>query len=903
MSDDLLRRSLPNESDRTFTLDQMIEYLTTPDVVNEVVSSMKSSGCQDTVTIEMVATALQHNGFHKEFVDFLTHFSQEKIKNIYIPRVHLSLYYLQNCLRSPNDSEADENRVEETIRQAWALDYRYFFIWLARCFFELYRGNLKTANDYYDTGLSLFEQSKRQQGSDKKSNEDQAINDITKIFNLVPFLSLANGLLQFAMGEYQGAFQEFKKLFNTSIPAFPLIRLAIGMCLEKLDKRDDAILAYKRCLEIDPTNLTVLIRLILLDKASLVQYYEAAKKVNSKSIALRILELQLRFENIKLQEKKKDKKFVKLAGALYEDIPKRQVEFKAEALFQLARYWHYTGKKTPEELIDYYQEVLNVYKDHLQAQFAISHLSVAIGKYKVAIDYLKPVIASYTTQFEPHFVLGMALAQAYKNDNKTDTANQAKAQLSEAIRLSQGKTFKDLYKVHSTLGWLCLKTLEYDSAYSNLKSSVALLEQNNMKPDDQTLTFLGISQFELEKYPEALKTFESVSNKSNAIVRFNIGRCMETLGRLKDAKEYYTKLTEDFPRFPEPYLRLGVISVAEKDYLTAEQYFKTVDEECPEQKIRAMLYLADLYLHSKPRVSMQYADEVRKLTTNIVPNSSSSNFSDGYLTANVYLANAYLIDSQKPNLQQSERLHNLDKATSFYHAALRGNKYCISAASGLALCWLLRGAAKDTIQYLRLVKENMERLPGPAECLANAYLTGGGIGSMDNNGRDPDQAAKEFEACNKEHYERTNTGLFAGAFQAYKASQKYDRCLEMAEYMIQLEPDRIMFRDFLANSLFKSVETNSSSHVTERSKLRVSMVDMWVSQLNRALELYELSKQEAQNDYKRIDYYNKYIERIKKIIKKCDILRKKAEENERERALKYAKSIPDLPDPDMSQRL
>lgn len=881
MEADSIKRSLPNESDRQFTLDQMIEYMSTADVANEVISSLQSSNCQDIVTIEMAATALQHNGLTAEFESFLNYFSQqsfhEKFRYNYIPKVHLALYYFQKCLTSPD--KADTQVVEETIRQASALEYKYFFTWLVRCFLELYHGNYKQAKEYHETAVTLF-----QQQADKKTTDDQAINDFKTIFNIQPLIQLASGFLKFGYNDYAEAFADFRELFVKSICAFPLLRLAIGMCLEKLNKKEDAIKAYKRCLKIDPTNITVLIRLMQIDKGNFVTYYKVAKEHHERNIPFRLLTLQFRFETLKISGKKKDKNFVNEARSLFEEIPKEQNEFRAEAIFQLTRYRHYTGTLGAEDLISFYRQVLEANPNHTQAQFAIAHLSLSLNKYEDAIANLEPIIERYTTQYEPHFILGMAYTHMYQSKQDNEYAKKAKVQLAEAIRLSQNRQCKELYKMTSTYGWLALKTLDFDTAYSQFKNTVTILEQSGQIPDDQTLTFFAITLFEQEKYQEALKTFDRVTQKTNPIIKFNIARCMEHLGRTSEAKLLYEELTKSHPRFPEPYIRLGVLSTKEKNFQLAQQYFETVEQECPAQQIRAKLYLAGLYNEQNNlKLSTTLAEEVKNSTHNM---AGTGELSDGHLTAYVILGNAFLVHAQNKT-ETRDKVNYFHKAQSYFHAALKANNYCFAAASGLALYWLLNSYPQDAIQFLRFVKENQERMPGPAEALANAYLRGDG---NTNNGRDPEIAAKEFDLCNKNHYDRTNTQLFAGAYMAYKMSQKYDMCLEMAQYAIQLEPDKRIFWSNLASSIIKNVQAQYS--VLDKSRIRAKHVETWKAQAKRAYQLYDLLKQETMatniHDTRSIESINKYMKYVSALIPKLETFMNRAREQEAARAQRYS---------------
>jgi tetratricopeptide (TPR) repeat protein len=302
----------------------------------------------------------------------------------------------------------------------------------------------------------------------------------------------------------------------------------------------------------------------------------------------------------------------------------------------------------------------------------------------------------------------------------------------------------------------------------------------------------------------------------------------------------------------------------------AKEYFQTVKQECGSQSTRAELYLAMVYnKEGDYRSSTSITEKICRQT------------GDGRLTATVMYANAFLQHGQNKE-STADREKNFKTARSFYYSALKSNYCCISAASGLALSWLLFGHAKEARNQLRIVKENQPRLAGPAEALANAYLSGQGTGGSGES--NPTQAAIEFEECNRAHFDRTNTQNFNGAYNAYKLSGKIEECLTMAEYMIQLEPDRPVYWYYLASSILKYVTRQTSSHSVDIHNIRVKDVDRYTNQLKRARQLFVIYGK-AENKIQNIDTY---------LLKKLEKLRKRAIENDLERRNRLASSIPEI---------
>ena len=884
----------------------------------------------------MVLITLRHNNYEDLFVKLCSQYSKDSIavSSLY------ATYCFHNCLRGINQ-ERNLEEVEEIIRTSLMIDYKFFFVWLFRCFVELYKGNTKTAKEYFDTARSTFSQSINKQNQHQESSS----YEMTQLIRFDPLIKLASGLIYHASGDFQNALAMFKQVALSSVSAIPRIRLAVGMCYEQLDHQEkEAMIIFQGCIRneakkiaeakikeleeenssisIDEekkeenekliqefqrldklpvvdilntlvdnkckiTNLTALLHLAMIDKANIETYIRVAEFSDPNNVSFILYKTQLMYQNGQtnkvIHTLFKDKQNNE---GLLQKIPSSNTQLRAECLFQIARAQHKRGKVEPQGLLKLYKQVIEINPDHFAARYAIAHINLTLGNVDEAIATLEPKIDSLLNKYEAHMVLGMCYATKYRRNGSIENANKAKTYLSDANRLinnliKDNKFTADKilngeqYKLYTTLGWLYLKTLEYDKAKTSLSDATKLMEKAGLTPDDQTLTFLAISQFQLEEFAESLETYKKVSNQEDPIIRFNVGRCYEATGETEKAVAIYEKLTEDYPSFPESYIRLGVIAMndttteATVNFGKAKEYFQTVKQECGSQSTRAELYLAMVYnKEGDYRSSTNITEKICRQTT------------DGRLTATVMYANAFLQHGQNKE-SQADREKNFKSARTFYYSALKTNCYCISAASGLALSWLLFGYVKEARNQLRIVKENQPRLAGPAEALANAYLSSQGTGGSGEF--NPAQAAIEFEECNRTHFDRTNTQNFNGAYNAYKLSGKFEECLAMAEYMIQLEPDRPIYWYYLASSIMKYVQRQTSSHSVDIQTIRVKNVDKYINQLKRARELFVLYGQ-AGSKVENIDTV---------LFKKLEKLRRKAIENDQERRNRLASSIPE----------
>ena len=865
---DIIRKELPNEPGRSYSLLELYERIATEEDADVLIDSLRQSDCKDSILIEMVANVFLERGFEMQFNE-LVDFHINKIM-----LVHNSFYYLQKSIQNPDQEEMYLSKAEDSYRKALTLDYKFFLVWLVRCFVEIYKGNFTGARSSYETAFNSFNQT-----------DDPESLDLKKLYRFTPLIKLASGFLRYANEDYQLAYTDFLEVAKLSIHSIPMIRGAIGLCLQKQEKIPEAFAAYKSCLshiilsqihekglQIDSPetkthiqlldfamenniltkNTNILLLLAQIDPRERKKYIDAARKADPDNISIQLYSTHLRAQlggkpkkiiKILFGEQKKDKQtgqkeFVK---GLVSRIPPSMPELLAECYYQIARANHESGKASLQKVLDIYQKVIEYNPNHLPARFAISHLKYCLGNVDDAIDNLKNYMKELHSNYEASMIMGMCYATKYKNTGNVQFANDAKTNLAEAIRLltlpkkeKEGEEpqppNEDLHKLYSTLGWLYLKTFEYNNAKHAFLQSIDLIEKRAQETEhdtlQQNLTFLAICQFQLEEFQEALNTFQQVENQSSPIIIFNIARCYEELGQTDKAIQIYTDLTNSHPSFPEPYIRLGVISMNETTDVKinqdkAKEYFKTVIQECKSQTVRAQLYLAKIYNNEgNYKLSTEITDKIMQIKPTV----------DGSLTATVLYANAFLLHGQTKELVQDKE-KNFNRARTFFYSALRQNHSCISAASGLALTWLLNGEDSKAKTWLRIVKENQPKLALPAECLGQAYLKSGPEGAP--------QAAKEFDECNTIHYDRTSTMLFQHCYEAYKTSGNPEDMLTAAEYMIQLEPDRNIYWYMLGSALFHVLRNKLSRANPNLNSYRPSDFKTFIAQAERCIELFE----------------------------------------------------------------
>ncbi len=114
--------------------------------------------------------------------------------------------------------------------------------------------------------------------------------------------------------------------------------------------------------------------------------------------------------------------------------------------------------------------------------------------------------------------------------------------------------------------------MEFELAEEYFKKALAV------RKTPRILNNYGGFLFEQERYSEALETFTEASADNmygnRARVFESMGKTAEKLNDTENAYRYYQRASRLDPRLPETLLRLGVLSYAQQDYVTAQSYYE-----------------------------------------------------------------------------------------------------------------------------------------------------------------------------------------------------------------------------------------------------------------------------------------------------------------------------------------
>jgi tetratricopeptide (TPR) repeat protein len=509
------------------------------------------------------------------------------------------------------------------------------------------------------------------------------------------------------------------------------------------------------------------------------------------------------------------------------------------------------------------------------------------------VKYLKEAVRELHDFFEPYAVLGLAYAELYQRADvnaKKEFSELAIRNLEEAVaRRDKAPSDSELLKIYMTLGWLRIKSLDFGRAEDAFRKTADLHIKNSETVSDDVLNFLGISQFQCKKYEEALATFQRCQDREKPILRFNIGRCLEELNKFSEAKVIYKTLHEEYPKFAEPLLRLAALAVRDTRphiiNVEAKEYLEAIVQEIDPNNVHAWLELANVNARSG---QLREADTIMQKTQELAAGK------DGFLYATVSSGNYSLQSAQNKTVEEERRVR-ISKAQKAYHRALRENQSCVSAANGIAICWLLTGHVSEAKDQLSLVKEYRPELSASWQNLGLAYMRESSY-----------QAAQSlFEDANKRFFDKTDPNLLSHYYSACKGDKRFENCLSVAQQLCQLRPEYDIHWYMLASSLHKVVLSRSSPRSVQEKKLRVTAVTRWIRQAQRAISVFKFFAGTPAG----IPSTNGINEKIKMIEEQClGRLRKlltAAEQNEAKRKEEFQAEVENLisdTDPEMDGR-
>jgi len=459
-----------------------------------------------------------------------------------------------------------------------------------------------------------------------------------------------------ALVKYQSALEGAPDLID------PDPRIGIGCCLWQLGHRDEAQLAWKRSLELNPTSkmANILLGLYHLDQSSkypssqpefqqhykraMTEYTQTAWKLDSKFPLTCAT-----FGNYFLLRK---------AWPTVEKLARQAIEatdvnaIAGDGWYLLARKEHYEGDIA--KATDYYNRADQARggddKGYLPAKFGAAQLRTLAADYEGAKHRLDRILQQNKST-EAMTLLGLLYAEdvyasqtAGLNDDKSTERKKAIALL-ENVRNS----WKDAKKKTSPDSAVLLNLAKLYETDSPEKSLQCLYQVEQMEidevPDDQRpqdiddesqmlaalrellppqlLNNMAAFHYQAERFGQAREIFQSALNacvkigdKDSSVdtdalvtsISFNLARTYEAEGMLAEAKKVYEGLLERHPDYTDARVRLAYIDLRETGHSddSAKALKALLDADPGDLEIRA---LYGWHIHKTKRRTMNPAED------------------------------------------------------------------------------------------------------------------------------------------------------------------------------------------------------------------------------------------------------------------------------------------------------
>src|SRR5262249_55605227 len=123
---------------------------------------------------------------------------------------------------------------------------------------------------------------------------------------------------------------------------------------------------------------------------------------------------------------------------------------------------------------------------------------------------------------------------------------------------------------------------DLDSALNDMKEALALNAQdpNNLQLDGDLLMKLGRTQDAIAVYKRILTT-----DPANRFALTSLGYALRAAGNDQDAAKYFQRLAQAYPTLYVPYLALGDMYTAHRDFAKAEVAYSKAYGLAPKQPL------------------------------------------------------------------------------------------------------------------------------------------------------------------------------------------------------------------------------------------------------------------------------------------------------------------------------
>lgn len=702
-------------------------------------------------------------------------------------------------------------------------------------------------------------------GSALKSFEDAL--RVSQGKNMLALMGKSRAL--FSLGKYAEALSGYQDVLHR-MPELvdPDPRLGIGCCFWQLGHKDDARVAWERCLEINPDSqiANILVGLYYLDQSGQVPtnspefiklYKKAMTEYTQKSFKLsKDLPLTCAtFAGYFLSRKS----FANVDSLAHKAIQYTDVNaIASDGWYLLARKEHYQGEV--EKASDYYRRSDDARggtdRGYLPAKFGVAQLSVVKEDYGEAKLRLEKMIQQ-SRNYEAMILLGTLYAEEVFATQYANVKEDKSAEVKKAISLLEGvrTAWKDTKKNLSPDAAILLnlarlyETENPDKALQCLQQ-VEQLEMDQIPDSDrptgiedesqlraavrkllppQLLNNIGCFHAQNERHEIASDMFEAALGACMRIqegddqmdtdalvttISFNLGRSYESRGLWDQAVEVYEGLLKRHDDYTDAKTRLAYIKLRRDPQKEGPEAVSKLCKENPaDLEVRALYgwYLGKV--HSKKRPSNIAEDPEMRHYKHTLQHHDKH---DCY--ALVGMGNLYLMSAREMRREtdqdKSRRSSTYSRAVEFFEKALQLDPKNAYAAQGIAIALVEdRKDHKSALAIFLSVRDTVK----DAQIFVN-------LGHIFAELKQFTKAIENYESALAKEGKSNDPGILSclgrtwlNKGRAERDLDAYKKALECAKKALEVAPEQVHFKFNVAFVQIQLATTIHGLSETQRS--------------------------------------------------------------------------------------
>ncbi|GBC02979.1 hypothetical protein RclHR1_04910012 [Rhizophagus clarus] len=550
-----------------------------------------------------------------------------------------------------------------------------------------------------------------------KKDVVQAGREFSNALRISPnFIPALFGLarIQYSHKAFKDALATYQRIARLNpFMTHPDPRIGIGLCLNKLNRFNEAVQAFDRAITMNPNSVPANILLATIefdiakqldpykdvsDEERLANYCAGMERVElalnidpTKSSALILLahgfylreEMDFALEALRRAEKYADSRFM-----------------QSETHYQLARAYHFI--EDYDKAFYHYYHAIDINENHTSARYGYGQMLIRNGYYEEAKDEFEKLWHLNIKNLDVTTVL--CVLNAHIGFNDSDQSVRQKA-LNDFDRISKAFV-EDKYKnpdISTVKAWFFEQKKNPVKALASLKKAKELYERLHRPVPFELLNKMGNMAFKaklyeeaIEHYSEALKIIEKLPEKGGyrgLTVCYNKGRANEAAHKTEQARKIYKKIIDRSPEFVLARLRLAAIEDKLKNHHKVDEIIHEVldlDEENMEVKKIHALYQLRRGDFQTPRNLLHSLAEKNDLVA---------------ITAlgSLYLIKARLI---KQEHEKPQREAYYKRAVELFQRALNLNPRNIWAANGITVALAETGRMQEANEGFWKILQN-----------------------------------------------------------------------------------------------------------------------------------------------------------------------------------------------------